>query len=162
MATTGQVQDARNVLAQVHAGTATQKTILRVSLFQTRAAQAEPLVWQLVQTATELLQTNGVHFALHFVRIGTPLAFDGEVLIDDEFQQVQDLADAAGARPERLTVFFMVATANACRPDSSQCQKPAQGSTPKDRRGKSFSLINTGFPAADHATLIREMVMPRG
>jgi hypothetical protein len=157
LAATGQVQDARNFLAQVHAGAATKKTILRVSLFQTRAAQAEPLVWQLVQKATELLQTNGGHFALDFVRMGIPLAFDGEVMIDDEFQQVRDLAEAAGARPERLTMIFIKTTGNECRPQSSQCQTPAHGSTPKDWRGKSYSLINTGFPAADHATLLHEM-----
>src|SRR6202011_3981563 len=56
---TGQVQDARNFLLQVHGGTATKKTILRISLFQTRAAQPDPLASQLVQKATELLQTNG-------------------------------------------------------------------------------------------------------
>ncbi len=157
LAATGQVQDARNFLAQVHAGATTPKPRLKVSLFETRAARAEPLVWQLVHKATELLQSNGGRFALDFVRFGTPLAFDGEVMIDDEFQQVRDLAEAAGASSGRLTVIFMTATASECRPQSSQCQKPAHGSTPKDRRGKFFSLINTAFPAADHATLLHEM-----
>jgi hypothetical protein len=156
---TGQVQDARNFLAQVHGGTATKKTNLRVSLFQTRAAQADPLASQLVQKATELLQTNGGQYALDFIRFTTPLPFDGDVLIDDEFAKVRDLADAAGARAERLTMIFMVASANACRSESIQCQKPAHGSTPKDRFGKSYSLINTdtGSRAADHATLLHEM-----
>lgn len=157
LAQTGQVQDARKFLAEVQAGTATKKTVLRVSLFQTRAAQPDPLASQLVQKATQLLQTNGGHYILDFVRFMTPLPFDGEVLVDDEFEKVRDLAGAAGARPERLTMIFMVATPNACRPESIQCQKPAHGSTPKDRVGKPYSLINTGWRAADHATLLHEM-----
>jgi hypothetical protein len=157
LAQTGQVQDARNFLAQVKGGAAAKKTVLRVSLFQTRAVPSDSLASQLVQKATSLLQQNGGHFVLDFVRFTTPLPFDGEVMVDDEFEKVRDLANAAGAPPDRLTVIFMVATPNACRPESIQCQKPAHGATPKDRFGKSYTLINSGWRAADQVTLLHEM-----